>query len=407
MSEPAKRAGSGPQLPLDGVLVVDTTRMLPGAVAARMFLDQGARLIKIEAPRGGDMMRGAGPLRGGMSVGFAHYFRGAESLPLDLRSEEDREVLRRLITRADVLLESFRPGTLERWGLGLDALRRTHPRLITCSLPGYASTSTDPRTVVGHDLNFTGEAGLLSLLPSAGSEALDVLAQAETPDADTPEIPAIQFADVTAGLLGASAVVSALLRRTRTGEGGHVEQPLASGPLPFMAWAMADAGAGGAHHPGVSNTLLAGKVASYRCYRCGDGRFISVGCLEPKFWIALTQRLGVPALATAGLDPGPKGRAAMREVAQIFATKDLDAWLESLADGTLPIGPVRDVAEALQSDALGASGLMERTPMPDGSTLASPGPAMPSVSATPDRPAPKLGEHAASIRRELGLEESS
>jgi len=379
-------------LPLTGCLVVDATRMLPGAVAARSLLDQGARLIKIEAPRGGDLMRGAGPARGGMAVGFCHYFRGAESLPLDLRKVEDRRVLERLVARADVFVESFRPGTLAGWGLGADALRQRNAGLVTCSIPGYPADSQDSRAVVGHDLNFTGATGLLSLLPGALG--------------DPANIPAVQVADVTAGLLAAQGIVAALFRRTRTGRGGHIEQPLAAGPLPFMGWAMADTAAAGANHSGVSQTMLAGKVPCYRNYRCQDGRLITVGCLEPKFWVVLTQRLGVPELATAGLDVGERGRLAAAKVAEVFAQKSCGAWLEGLADAQLPVGPVLGVQEALEQAPSGAlAALFEDTPMPDGTTLRGPGPAVPSVSRTPQRPAPRLGEHADTLRREFNLDD--
>lgn len=386
-------------LPLAGMLVVDTTRMLPGAVLARALIDQGARLIKIEAPRGGDLLRGAGPMRGGMAVGFAHYFRGAESLPLDLRNADDRRTLSRLLGHADVFVESFRPNTLAAWDLDPAQLRAARPELVTCSLPGYAAATDDPRAVVGHDLNFTGAAGLLSLLPAAG------LGPAQEATAG-PSIPGVQFADVTAGLLAASGVVSTLLRRTRTGRGGHVEQPLASGPLPFVAWAMVDTAQSGPEHVGVSRTMLAGKVPCYRCYQCSDDQWISVGCLEPKFWITVCQRLGVPELATAGLDVGARGQAASERVANLFAQRPLDAWLDLLAEDHLPVGPVQTVASALEDGDRGIIGAqLEATPMPDGSTMRTPGPVIPSVSRTPSRPAPKLGQHAETLRREFELDD--
>src|SRR5690606_29496324 len=199
--------------PLANTRVVDCTRMLPGAVLARNLIDLGARLIKIEDPRGGDPMRHTPPLVGGIGVGFCVYYRGAESLRLDLRTPEGLARLRRLLARADVLLESFRPGTLAGWGLSFDEIEREFPRLVSCSLPAYA----DDDRRVAHDLNLTGLTGLLGQLPGSrlsygGGE----------------DIPRVLMADVITGLLATSSVLAALLGRASTGIGVRIQQPLLS-----------------------------------------------------------------------------------------------------------------------------------------------------------------------------------
>jgi crotonobetainyl-CoA:carnitine CoA-transferase CaiB-like acyl-CoA transferase len=358
--------------------------MLPGAVLARNLIDLGARLIKVEDPRGGDPMRHTPPLVGGVGVGFCVYYRGAESLRLDLRTPDGLARLRRLLARADVFVESFRPGTLPSWGLGFEELEREFPRLVSCSLPAYA----DDDRRVAHDLNLTGLTGLLGQLPGA-----------RLTHGGGEDIPRILIADVLTGLLATSSVLAALVGRASSGTGGRIQQPLLSAPLPLMTWPWADRAAGGG---GMLETFLAGRVACYRCYRCADGKLLSVGCLEPKFWVGFCQAIGKPELANVGLDLGERGRAAADAVAELLATQQRSEWLTLLADKDLPVAAVNDLDEARSDPMIASSGLLEHTPMPGGGRLAVPGPALPSVGRTPERPAPKLGEHDEAIMRELG-----
>jgi len=368
---------SSTALPLDGVVVIDVSRMLPGAVLVRMLLELGARVIKIEDPQRGDLMRWTPPQVGGVGVGYCAFFRGAESVTLDLRSEAGAQALRALAAKSDVLLESFRPGTLDRWGLGLEKLRANNPKLITTSLPGYAQGDA-----VGHDLNFVGLSGLLSRLPGDG-------------------IPAAQLADCTAGSLASSAILAALLRRNKTGVGSHITQPLAQAPLQFMTWAWAEEAAQG--EP-MTQRLLGGSIAAYRTYTCADGLSLVVGCLEPKFWIALCQALGVPELAAAGLDLGEAGVAAAAQLQALLSTQTRDRWLATIAPLNLPVSPVHDVTAAIADPIYEANDLVEETPTPDGETLRTPGPSLPSLSRTPTTPAPQLGQHTRGVLEEFGVD---
>lgn len=372
--------------PLAGTLVVDCTRMLPGAVLARNLLDLGARLIKIEDPRGGDPMRHTPPLVAGIGVGFCVYYRGAESLRLDLRTQDGLARLRRLLARADVFVESFRPGTLASWGLGADELEREHPRLVACSLPAYA----DDDRRVAHDLNLTGLTGLLAQLPGNRLN-----------HGGGDDIPRVLIADVVTGLLATSSVLAALVGRAAAGPdgvGARIQQPLLSATLPLLTWPWADRAAGGG---GALETVLAGRVACYRNYRCADGKLLSVGCLEPKFWVGFCQAIGKPELGNVGHDLGERGRAAADAVSELLATQARSEWLALLADKDLPVAPVHDLDDARNDPTIASSGLLEHTPMPGGGRLSVPGPAMPSIGRTPDRAAPALGEHDEAILREL------
>jgi len=368
-------------LPLAGITVVDCSRMLPGAVLSRMLIDLGARVIKVEDPRGGDMMRLTPPLVGGIGVGFCVFFRGAESVALDLRSEQGARALRGLAGHVDVVIESFRPGTLERWGLGLGDLRTINPRLLTCSLPGFIHEDPARATAIGHDMNFVGLSGLYEALQSQG-------------------IPGVQFADITAGTLACTAILAGLVRRGVTAKGGHITQPLMSGPLQFLTWAWAERASNNA---AFVTELLGGTRPCYRTYRCGDDKQLMVGCLEPKFWMGLTAALGVPELASAGLDVGAAGQQASATLEALFGHHPRAHWLEKLAPTGLPVSPIHTLVEALQEPQLRGSGHLEQTPMPDGSHIESIGPILPSLGRTPHQPVAKLGAHTQEVLAEFDL----
>ena len=348
--------------PLEGLLVLDASRMLPGAVLARMLLELGARLIKIEEPRSGDPLRGAPPLLDGIGAGFADFFRGAESLRLDLRAEADAARMRKLARSADVVVESFRRGATESWGVGPERLLAANPSLVVCRLSGFGAGAEDSRRP-GHDLNLVASSGLLEMLGSRG-------------------IPRVQLADCMCGVLACAAILGALIGRARTGRGSIVDQPLASGPAPLLAWASADAGAGGG---GLTEAggLLAGGCAAYGIYRCADGLEVAVAALEPKLWAGLVRMLELDGLADRGLQTGDAGREAIRMLAERFATRPREHWLAEATTWELPVTAV---------------GGLDRT--------VATAPLLPSVGRRPRRVAPVLGEHDGAIWREFSLDDA-
>jgi crotonobetainyl-CoA:carnitine CoA-transferase CaiB-like acyl-CoA transferase len=368
-------------LPLDGITVVDASRMLPGAVLARTLVDLGARVIKVEDPAGGDALRHTPPLIGGTGAGFCALARGCESVVLDLQSEAGAATFRRLAKHADVVVESFRPGTLDAWSIGEARLRDGNPRLVVCSLSGFGGAPRWRRRAA-HDLNFVALSGLTALLGGG--------------------VPGIQLADVSGALLAATAVLAALLRRQRTGLGASIDQPLAAAPLPFLTWAWADGEAGGG---GVGATILAGRCPAYRTYACRDGGLVAVAAIEPKFWTALVREIGLPHLAGAGLDTGPDGEAAAEEVAARFRSEARGHWLATADRLNLPLTAVHDLDAARREPLFSEAGLLEELPLADGATAHVPGPFIPSLGRTPPRRAPRLGEHTSQVLRELGVEE--
>ncbi|RLE35045.1 MAG: hypothetical protein DRJ61_04005 [Acidobacteria bacterium] len=355
--------------PLEGIVVLDLGRMLPSAVLARQLLDLGARLIKVEDPNGGDPMRQIQPLVGGMGAAFAALYPGAESVALDLRNAEGASRLRAMVEEADVVVETFRPGTMEKWGLGAEVLCGLNPRLIYCSMSSWGRGPVGSGKI-GHDLNFVAATGALDLV-------------------NTTEVPALQMADVGASLLASSAILAALFQRERTGRGAVIDQPLVSGTVPMLAWAWADRAAGG----GVLSTLLSGRWPCYRRYHCGDGLEITVSTIEPKFWIGFLSILDLEELALAGTDDGEEGLAAVGKIEEALSARPRAEWLVSFKAAGLPVSPILDLDQAREDGRLHEAGLAGEVRTADGGTLPALGPFIPSLGRTPDRAAPRLGEH--------------
>lgn len=357
---------------LHGIRIVDASRMIPGAVLARSLLALGAEVVKVEDPRGGDPMRLMPPFAGGVGVGFATYYAGARSVAVRLGTPDGNAALRALANAADVFVESFRPGTLAKWGVAPESLREDNPGLVTVSLPGFPG-GVEGADDVAHDLNVLARSGLLARL------------------AAEPTTPRVQIADVTTGLLATQAVLAALLSRARTGTGMHVEQPLCAGALPHVIWPWADHQASG--HIGASERLIGGRCAAYGVYRCADGRQLAVGCLEPKFWRALCELLGTLDVVDDGLRDDAAGARATARVADVLATAPARAWRDRCADVGLPVDVVVDVDEPIDLPRAWLGPLAFQIPMPDGTSLDVPTRALPSFEHAPVAPAPRLGEH--------------
>jgi crotonobetainyl-CoA:carnitine CoA-transferase CaiB-like acyl-CoA transferase len=324
-------------------------------------------------------MRMVPPQVGGIGVGFARFFRGSESVALDLREENDAQKVLRLATHADILIESFRPGTLDSWGLGWDDLRDKNPRLVWCSLSSFGSAPGVCERVA-HDLNLSAMAGILDLVGG--------------------RVPRLQLADITSGLLAGSAILAALLARERDGAGRRLEQPLAAGPLPFLTWSWAEQAVGGG---GALDTLLGGVCPCYRIYRCGDGKSLSLAALEPKFWSAFVELIGADELEGSAFALAEDGARTVAAVERALATRPRDRWLRFAEERGLPMGPVRGFDEAAADPTFVSAGLIEQSPMPDDTEVAGVGPWNPSVGKTPERPAPRVGEHTEAVLAEFGM----
>lgn len=371
--------------PLEGIRVLDLSRLLPGPFLTMVLADMGADVVKVEDPRIGDYLRQFPPARGGLGGRFLAINRDKRSLALDLKSEAGRAALLRMAERADVVVESFRPGVMDKLGVGYEALRAKNPKIILCSISGYGQTGPYEKRA-GHDLNYIGLAGVLAMGGEAGG---------------APMLPGVQIADLAGGALwGATAVLGALVGRERRGEGAHLDVSMTEGALALLATELGNLDCGG-EAPARGTGMLNGGLACYGVYRCQDGKYLSVGALEPKFWLAFNAAIGRKG-DMSELAAAPEKQAGIRaEIAAILATRSRDEWAATLAAHDCCAEPV------LEPDELAAHPLHREREVfftVDGGDLGE----VMQVRTPVGRPrgerlAPKLGEHSEEVLREYGF----
>lgn len=372
-------------LPLEGVRVLDLTRLLPGPFATLVLADLGADVVKVEEP-GGDWLRWMPPLAREQSGAFHALNRNKRSLALDLRRPEGAAAFLRLAAAADVVVESFRPGVLDRLGCGWAALHAANPRLVLCSITGYGQTGPYAARA-GHDIDYAALAGVLALC--GGREA--------------PAAPGVQLADLAGGAWPAVAgILAALVGRGAGGEGRHVDVAMSEGALALLAMPLGIAAARG--RPLARGAeLLSGGAACYGTYRTKDGRFVALGALEPKFFAAFCAAAGRPDLAERQLEDDGAGPRA--ELEAIFAARTRDEWAAFAAAHDVCLMPVLEGDEPRADPHLAARGAFVEVDTPwEGRAM--PGVATPVRLAgdeQPRRPAPRLGEHGDAVLAEAGL----
>jgi alpha-methylacyl-CoA racemase len=323
-------------LPLDDVRVLDLTRLLPGGFCSLLLADFGADVLKVEDTGMGDYLRWSPPHYEGAqpsaaSALFLALNRNKRSIRIDLKTDEGRDVLLALVRDADVLLESFRPGVLDRLGVGYERLREENPRLVYCAITGYGQDGPYSGRS-GHDMNYLGLVGLLGL----------------TGDIEGPPVQSAgQIADLGGGAqMAAMGILVALRERERSGEGQLVDVSMADGALSWLAMVAARALAEGSN-PRRGELELAGGLACYRPYRCVDG-WVTLAALEPKFWREFCHGVGREDLVEHHL--APVGSEAHHDVEAIFAARTREQWHDFASDHDCCLEPVLDLEEALHSE---------------------------------------------------------
>jgi alpha-methylacyl-CoA racemase len=316
--------------PLQGIRVLDLSRLLPGGYCSLLLADYGADVLKVEDTGLGDYIRWAPPQHAGVepsaaSAAFLALNRGKRSIRLNLKVREGREVLLRLAREHDVLLESFRPGVLDRLGVGYERLRAENPRLVYCAITGYGQEGPD-RDRAGHDMNYLARNGLLGLSGLLGG----------------PPAPAAgQIADIGGGAqMAAFGILAALHERDRSGEGQLVDVSMTRGAQSWLAMVAARFYADGTV-PARGELELAGGLACYRPYACADG-WITLGALEPKFWHALCRGLGRDDLLDRHMDP-----SVADELEPVFAGRTRAEWAAFDDEHGCCLEPVLELDEAL------------------------------------------------------------
>ena len=362
---------------MSGVRVLDLSRLLPGPYCSRILADFGAEVIKIEQPGGGDWLRHMPPLAEGESILFQALNRGKKSLTLNLKSETGRAIFIQLVESADVLLESFRPGVMERLGLGYETLARVNSRLVYCSLSGYGQTGPY-RHRPGHALNYIGLAGLL-----------DLTGLRDGP----PVIPGTQVADLSGALWGAVGILLALFERERTGQGQRADVSFLGAALSFLPEAVAQHVGAQPLRRGQGN--LTGGLVCYQVYETRDGEYMTLAALEPEFWAAFCRAVGREGWIGQQFAPATPGEPVYEELCALFRARTRQEWVDLLSGLDVCCEPVYTLAEALASAPVQALGMSSDAGL------------LPPVnfSANPARqplPAPALGQHTVSLLRELG-----
>jgi len=364
--------------PIQGIRVLDFTTLLPGPMASLMLAEAGAEVIKIERPPGGEDMRGYKPKFGQASVNFALLNRGKRSIAIDLKKPEAGRRLLPLLKTADVLIEQFRPGVMERLALGYETLRENNPRLIYCSITGYGQ-SGPKAAVAAHDLNYVADTGMLSL--AAGADG-------------APIPPAALVADIAAGAYPAVInILLALQQRARTGEGCKLDVSMTDNLFPFLYWALGNGLAAG-RWPRPGGELVTGGSPRYQIYRTADDRFVAAAPLEDRFWTKFVAMIGLsPELADDSRDP----TATRRAVGDIIRSRTAAEWQASFAEDDVCCCIIATVEEALADAHFRARGLFSRTVKADGREMPALPVAIVEAFRSTERAAgyPALGEASA------------
>jgi alpha-methylacyl-CoA racemase len=368
--------------PLEGIRVLDLSRLLPGPFATLVLADLGATVDKVEDPNLGDYTRVASPQANGSSVAFRALNRGKRSLVLNLKAEGGAATFRRLARSYDVVFDQFRPGVLDRLGVGHETLLADNPKLVICALTGYGQTGP-LRDKAGHDLNYLGRAGLLGLMG---------------PTDRPPQLPSFQLADIGGGMWSVIAILSALRERDRIGKGAVLDIAMADSVVPFATIALSRLFGG--EMPERGGEYLTGGIAAYNTYATKDGEAVSLGALEPKFLQAFCVGAGIDFDPMA-IIPGAHQAEIKQRYAAIFASKTRAEWqafgerhdccLESVLrpDELLADPQLAARGVFVESDSEGAAFHQYRTPV-------TPGDLVPL-------PAPKSGEHTGQVLEEAGF----
>ncbi len=360
--------------PLAGITVLDFSTLLPGPLAGLILAEAGASVIKIERPGRGDEMRGFEPKLGDDSVNFALLNRGKRSIAIDLKAAGARDRLLPMLRKADVLIEQFRPGVMDRLGLGYGALRLENPRLIYCSITGYGQSGPKAQ-VAAHDLNYIAEAGLLGL--SAGSDG-------------APVIPPVLIADIAGGAYPAVInILLALQQRAQTGQGCRLDVAMTDQLFPLIYWALGNGLALG-RWPRPGGELVTGGSPRYRIYRTADGRFLAAAPLEQRFWDRFCQLIG---LEEHFRDDAHDPAATTARVAGILQAKPAAHWQSQFAGEDVCCAIVRTLEEALSDPHFRGRGLFDHELQAGGRSVpAVPVPVAPEFRSAAPAGYPALGE---------------
>ena len=381
---------------LEGIKIVDLSRLAPGPFASMLLGDLGADVLLVEAPAEAVSRGAAAPTVDDEAAQRRRAFnalgRNKRSIVVNLREEAGREIVHQLARDADVFLEGFRPGVVDRLGVGYQAIAHTNPRIVYCSLSGYGQTGPYSH-MVGHDINYISIGGALSMIGQAGGP---------------PAVPYNTIADFAGGgLMSAFAILAALMSRERTGRGQYLDMSMSDNVLYLLA-SMSGGVLAGGPAPARGAPGLGGGSPHYGVYECADGKYLSLGSLEPHFWANLCDVAGRPDLEPYEYDQSKHGEFAAHLTA-MFRTKTRDEWFEALRDVELCVAPVLDLAEALADPHQRARQMVVEVADPRFGTIPQigVGPKFSETPGTARTTTPRPGQHTREALSALGYDDAA
>ena len=377
------------EAPLHGVRVLDLTRLLPGPVCTMHLADLGADVVKVEDTGAGDYARTLGAKPGATSAFFRMVNRNKRSVALNLKKVDGSDAFAALLRRADVLVESFRPGVLDALGFGYEHVRRDRPSIVYASITGYGQTG--PRAMAaGHDINYLGYAGVLDQTGTRGGP---------------PALSNLQIADLLGGAMtAATAILAALVGARAIGRGRHVDVSMTDGSLAHNIFALHALEQTGRTAP-RGEDLLTGGVPCYGVYPTKDGRWLAVGALEEKFWREVCATIGRPDLAASALATGAEGARVRAELEAMFGARTQAEWIERFRGVDACVTPVLALREALDDEQIVARGMVVKGA--DGARSYAPPWKLSGHDFKVEREAPAQGQHTYELLREAGYSRPS
>ncbi len=376
---------------LKGVRVLDLSRLLPGPYASLMLADMGAEVIKVEDTGQGDYMRWFPPRVKNESAYYLALNRNKKSIALNLKSVEGKDIFLTLVKSSNAILEGFRPGVAKRLGIGYEDLKKANPKIIFCSLTGYGQEGPYS-DMAGHDINYMALSGILGLTGPSGQN---------------PVIPAVQTADVAGGLFAALGIVGALHRQLRTGEGCYLDVAMLDGLVSLFNMHFGRYFATGREEQ-KGEMMLSGGIVCYNTYATSDDRYIALGALEEKFWVAFCKGVGREDLIDVQMSPAIAENPAYREMASVFKGRTLDEWISFAGKVDCCLTPILNMEEVLKNEQLVTRNTFKTI---EHSTEGSIGQIASPIKTTCDSikrgmsPPPRHGEHTWEILKEAGISE--